>query len=445
MKNLTSIIAFVAAVVFHCNIAGCGDTNVTNNYGSDAATIVNNTTNNTTTNNNFVPDGGGTTIVQVTNNYYGIEPDGGVTVNVNVIIASPDGGTMNALDTGSVSVADAKPIIDSTPQATPDSSPATADKDLLKLRGGERMLDGTNGKFAWLQTDGAIMAYDSKTDTLRSINSPMAGSGGSFSFYEAVTSLAVNQDGKVGWIKRSYTNMDSKQYTCMYAMVESEISEGICSFPAGNYGFDGSIAYHDNVLYWAMSTDQYGTIRGGRWVMPSIEPSKRMSTPFAVDEQNGIFQLRSHSYGTVGYMAHGQYMLMDVMSAVEANLVKPKSVASFGYALKMDFSATSLIVKQSYNGQFSISITDKTGYQTHSLDSGSEYSSSCSRCVALSWGDTIAAWSVNGGVKYQRIDQDDSKAVFIPGATEFVVEDNALYYIGSDAKGDQHLYGRRVN
>jgi len=125
MKNVISVLAFAMVVGAICLIAGCGDTtNVTSVNGADAGPSVVNVTYVT---NDYGLDGGGTTVINDTtvNNYYVSTPDGGITVNVNVnvVIASPDGGAAAspdsgptiAIDTGSPILADAKPAADTAP------------------------------------------------------------------------------------------------------------------------------------------------------------------------------------------------------------------------------------------------------------------------------------------------------------------------------------------
>jgi hypothetical protein len=423
MKNLFSILALTATVVFLCSLVGCGETtNVVNNYyTTDAgATVVNNTTNNYPA---ATPDGGSTTTVNVTNNYYGTEPDGGTTININVSLPSPapiDGGTVS----------------------TPVPTPAKADIAMVAMKGGEKMLDGANGVFAWVAADGALVKFNTSTGTLTELNTPQMGSSDSFRYFDRVLALAVDVSGSVFWIYRHDYSQDSKPFAKVVVQRDKDtgtpMDSRIIDVSSG-YPLAASIATSGQALGYVgaiLPMDDYNSYTFAWFDLANGGTYAKGATATApYDQTAALSGLRIHG-GTAGFKMRDEYITVNLTGTGNA------TDTSEIYSLAVDFSGTSLIVLRAYMGEYWVNKNDSSNPMIGSqYEHGRLSNLTCTRCVALASMGNVAAWSVNGGLHYQVADNEPQ---FIPGVNEFVlgVTGMKLYYIGFDNAGEQWLYSR---
>jgi hypothetical protein len=395
-------------------IVGCGDTtNVVNNYYEQAAdggtgnTTVNNTTSSTSS--------------TVTNNYFGGSLDGGTANAVDTIPAF-------AMDTGSTA-------IDTQPQTPPISLPAASikpDTAILDLVGGERLLDGTGSQFAWVSAKGELLTYDLFTRTQRQLNSPM--SAGS-NFYDAIISLAMDTwTGKVAWVRKEYK---SNNTVCMHIMVDTTEIENGCFLPSSSYvTIVGAVAFSNRNLVWTISTDADG--RAKTFWYNVLTSDVTAKTQVAIEDNDYPVSNLRIVISTLGYMAHGQYMTWELGKDTTA----PSSKVGLTYIQSVDFSSASMLMMGGYMGDFWVGLTDRNGNSSRPLDSAGNSARNCTRCTYLGYDDSIAIWSVEGGIRYQLLKVDGSKPQFIAGASEFVPAGTNIYYIGPDMQGKQHLYSR---
>ncbi len=404
----------IASLVLAVSFAGCGG-------AEDVVQPAKDNGQPTIIINNYItaPDGGvGTTVNNNTTNT--------TTIN-NYYAASMDGGTAPAIDGGSVVVTDAQPQIVPTP-----SVPAKEDIALLELKGGERMFDGSNGKFAWVQADGALLAFDSFTGIVRQINKPTAGSVDSLKFYDAVLALAVNTDGKVAWV---YQNNDTRDISSIIVMYEDmQINSRSFSRAGVQSTLSASIAVGQFMIGYIVPQDEYNNFYIGWYDLFTGNTAIKPQT--AVADYSGtpaISNLRLHG-NTFGFMVRSQFVEFDLDNAAN------NATIGLVYVLRTDFNSRNMLALGGYMGSYWLYLANMDGTQSVSLDSGYISDLTCTRCIALSASGDIAVWSVNGGLRYQQLNVAGSTPQYIPSVNEFVLGDTRLYYIGTDSAGKFRLY-----
>jgi len=416
----TLLFAMLASALL---LASCVDETTAKSYGAVSADATVNVTDVIAS-----PDGGATAVVNATNettNSHSDEVlDGGadvIPISNDAVSTTPDSGAVQTIDTMPA------PII-----AT-DTLPTTVDEPLMTLGGDERLFDGTNGKFAWLRTDGALLAYDSSTRTVRELSAPTLDSTDP----HPVLALAVNSDGNVAWIYQCYsTTQGGESVVEFVVMYESQQVDGVWLFRKdiiGNYNL--SVAVSGNTIAYTLPTDGIGNVELNWFDLETKNTQIRSWEATQMYSPNGAHDIRLHGR-KIGFMNHGQFVLVDLDNPAN------NMALAMPFAQQVDFNDYDLLVRCENGGVFWLYLRDKPGEHNKDVGQGTSIPTRTPRIVMND--SSVVAWSTNGGLLYQKLADPNSVPQFIPGASEFVLSGTNLYYIGPDARGNIHLYSRDI-
>jgi hypothetical protein len=303
---------------------------------------------------------------------------------------------------------------------------------IRSMTGGETLFDENSGTFAWVNADGTLVAFNSKTATVSQLNG-----GASAPPYGKVLSVSANQDGTVAWLYQADSVQNGEYRSDFIGMTEkTEIVR--TSFVRNNptLALPASVAASNDDFGFSAPIDESGGRVFDLYSASTGELETGLMPAFSIFGGNAL-DLRMHGMN-IGFLSSTRYVTGDI-SALDL------SVSSMPDTLAVDFNNQSLIWMDWYSGTSYVGTSDRLGTNGYDLDSESRPQPTCTRCVAISWDGRFAAWNAVGGIRYANLKKASGSHGLISGASEFVIDGAMLYYIAPGANGSVGLYGRQLN
>jgi hypothetical protein len=267
-------------------------------------------------------------------------------------------------------------------------------------------LDAASGHLAWLAEDGSAQAFEPRTLMVRKVGDNAA-------------AVSVNEEGKTAFIQRDATNH------CMTVYIETRNLFSNCGFPEAQTVWPqvASIAYRGTNLVWTMQMTDTSGILNAYWYDQS---SKDAITQLAI---SGFNTHELHVNGNnLGYITSGGFNAMNLISGKPAC---PQYPYGWAYNSAGNLNGTMLVFGSAYMGQGGISYQDMNDTGSGQIDDQPYPYSMPEGSMAVSDSNTVV-WTTSDGLRFQAATAGIGNSQLIAGVSQFAVDGNTLYFVGTD-------------